>query len=113
LNYNINITKTLINSFNNYTTQHHPAVLSLIRFSDVIFCVESDLRIFLSGQDSEIFQLKSAKKTHFLNIFEVMLHHEVNFFPKRVMVSGSTTLFLQNPFLIVRISFFFSEKSSN
>jgi len=39
------------------TTQHHPAVLSLIRFSDVIFCIEyeSDLRIFLSHQDSEIF----------------------------------------------------------
>jgi len=41
-----------------------------------------------------------------------MLHYEVNFFPKRVIVFGSTTLFLRNPFLIVRISFFFSEKSS-
>jgi len=34
------------------------------------------------------------------------------FFPKRVMVSGSTTLFLRNPFLIGRISFFFSESSN-
>jgi len=34
------------------------------------------------------------------------------FFTKRVMVSGNTTFPLQNPFLIIRISFFLSEKSS-
>jgi len=35
------------------------------------------------------------------------------FFTKRVMASGNTTFPLQNPFLIIRISFFLSEKSSS
>jgi len=60
-----------IHFFENYTIQHHPVVLSLIRFSDVIFCwkYESDFKISLSRQDSKIFWLKCAKNTFFWYIW--------------------------------------------